>query len=54
MRQGLVSAYPVLREREWRRQRQLIVAGLTQLLDASVVRPYQPGPDVPNRSNDLR
>ncbi len=42
LRKGVLSAYPVLREREWPRQRQLIIAGITDLLEASVVRAYEP------------
>lgn len=42
LRQGILSAYPVLRERDWQRQRQLITGGITELLEASTVRAYEP------------
>jgi diguanylate cyclase (GGDEF)-like protein len=44
-RLGTISAYPVLRERDWLRQRQLIAASITELLDSSVVHAYDLDPD---------
>ena len=45
LRMGMNSAYAVLRQSEWRRQRELIEADLVAMLDASVVRVYEPGGD---------